>query len=150
MAIPRPRPSILEIRPYVGGKAGIDGDVHVGKLSANECPIGPSARAIEAFRDAAAEMHRYPDGSCHRLRQAIGRRHKLDPARLACGAGSDELISLLIKAYAGAGDALAARRVLARAVQHEFVLRPPEPAHRRAALVRDMLRLIEEPEGRYL
>jgi histidinol-phosphate aminotransferase len=38
------------------------------------------------------------------LREALGRAHDLDPARIVCGNGSDELIGLLIHAYAGAGD----------------------------------------------
>jgi histidinol-phosphate aminotransferase len=38
------------------------------------------------------------------LREALGRRHGLDPARIVCGAGSDELIALLLRAYAGPGD----------------------------------------------
>ena len=49
-------------------------------------------------------MHRYPDGNSTELRAALGRHHGLDPARIVCGAGSDELISLLIRAYAGPGD----------------------------------------------
>ncbi len=58
---------------------------------------------MAAATRAAAEMQRYPDGSCADLRQAIGDRFGLDPARIVCGAGSDELIALLISAYAGPG-----------------------------------------------
>jgi histidinol-phosphate aminotransferase len=104
MTLPRPRPGILEIRPYVGGKSRVAGKGPLAKLSSNENALGPSPRAIEAFRAAAAALHRYPDGHATALRAAIARRHNLEPARIAVGAGSDELIALLVRAYAGPGD----------------------------------------------
>jgi histidinol-phosphate aminotransferase len=104
MASLRPRPGILEIEPYVGGRSEIAGASRVIKLSANESAIGPSPNAIEAYRAAAATIHRYPDGDASALRVAIGRRFQLEPARILCGAGSDELIQLLMRAYAGPGD----------------------------------------------
>jgi histidinol-phosphate aminotransferase len=104
MAPLRPRPGILEIEPYVGGKAHAENVVRIVKLSANESPLGPSPRAVAAVQAAAGEMHRYPDGASRALRQAIGTRFDLDPARIVCGAGSDELIQLLMRAYAGPGD----------------------------------------------
>ena len=104
MARLRPRPGILEIEPYVGGKAELAGVARAVKLSANESPLGPSPHAIAALQAVAPEAHRYPDGSAERLRRTIGDRFDLDPERIVCGAGSDELIQLLMRAYAGAGD----------------------------------------------
>jgi histidinol-phosphate aminotransferase len=104
MARLRPRPGILEIEPYVGGKAEVAGMARAVKLSANESPLGPSPRAIAALQAAAPEAHRYPDGGAERLRRTIGARFDLDPDRIVCGAGSDELIQLLMRAYAGPGD----------------------------------------------
>ncbi|MEZ5932352.1 MAG: histidinol-phosphate transaminase [Alphaproteobacteria bacterium] len=104
MARPRPRPGILEIQPYVGGKATAAGAERTIKLSSNESAIGPSPMATLAMQAALADSHRYPDGGADRLRTAIGKRFSLDPARIVCGAGSDELIHLLTLAYAGAGD----------------------------------------------
>jgi histidinol-phosphate aminotransferase len=104
MALPRPRPGILEITPYVGGKAKSESSKPVAKLSSNESPLGPSPKAMAAYRELAAELHRYPDGNATALREAIGRRFNLDPELVVCGAGSDELISLLIRAFAGPGD----------------------------------------------
>ena len=104
MARLRPRPGILEIEPYVGGKAEVAGIARAIKLSANESPLGPSPRAIAALQAAAPEAHRYPDGGAERLRRTIGARFDLDPDRIVCGAGSDELIQLLMRAYAGPGD----------------------------------------------
>lgn len=107
--LPKPKPGILDIAPYVGGQSKIKGakarpGVRVVKLSSNETPLGPSPKAIKAYTDAAATLHRYPDGTHLRLREAIGDVYKIDPARIVCGAGSDELIAFLIHAYAGPGD----------------------------------------------
>ncbi|MCB1883437.1 MAG: histidinol-phosphate transaminase [Geminicoccaceae bacterium] len=101
---PTPRPGILEIAPYVGGRAEVGSGRPAIKLSSNESAIGPSKEATAACNEAASALHRYPDGGSERLRAAIARRFNLDAARVVCGAGSDELIALLIKAYAGPGD----------------------------------------------
>src|SRR5262245_65534961 len=94
------RPGILEIAPYVGGEAHGPGRQRVVRLASNESPLGPSPRAVAAYRELAADLHRYPDGAAVALREAIGRQHDIDPAQLVCGAGSDELIALLARAYA--------------------------------------------------
>jgi histidinol-phosphate aminotransferase len=104
MTAPTPRPGILDIKPYVGGAHTAPGVDRVFVLSANEGPLGPSPKAIAAFRDCAETLHRYPDGGVDHLRQAIAAHHGLDPARIVCGAGSDELITMLNHAYAGPGD----------------------------------------------
>src|SRR6202007_662616 len=74
------------------------------RLASNESALGPSAKAIAAYRALAGEIHRYPDGSAAELREVLGRRHGLDPERIVCGAGSDELITLLLRCFAGPGD----------------------------------------------
>ena len=101
---PEPRPGILGVSPYVGGESHLPGIARVIKLASNESALGPSPRAIEAARADAETMHRYPDGHATELRQALGAHHGLDPARIVCGAGSDELLQLLCRAYAGPGD----------------------------------------------
>jgi histidinol-phosphate aminotransferase len=101
-----PRPGIMKIAPYVPGKDSIDGKQTIAKLSSNEGALGPSPKAMAAYAKAAAELHRYPDGASDKLRQAIGRHYGLDPSRIVCGCGSDELINLLIRAYCGPGDEL--------------------------------------------
>ncbi|MCX7684438.1 MAG: histidinol-phosphate transaminase [Acetobacteraceae bacterium] len=98
-----PRPSILSVEPYVGGESKVPGVNRVMKLSSNEGPFGPPPSAIEALRAAASEAHRYPDGSAKALREAIGARFGLDPARIVCGNGSDEILTLLLLAYTGEG-----------------------------------------------
>jgi histidinol-phosphate aminotransferase len=101
---PTPRPGILEIAPYVAGEAKIAGIERPIRLASNESALGPSAKAIAAYRALTDEIHRYPDGGAEELRAAIGRHHGLDPARIVCGAGSDELITLLLRSFAGPGD----------------------------------------------
>jgi len=101
---PQPRPGVLAIEAYVPGKSAARGVAKVFKLSSNETPLGPSPKAIEAYRAVAAHLEDYPDGSATALREAIGRAFGLDPARIVCGAGSDELLNLLAHAYVGPGD----------------------------------------------
>ncbi len=104
MNAPIPRPGILSIEPYVGGKSALAGAAKPIKLSSNEGALGPSPLAVEAYHRVAETLHRYPDGAAASLRAAIGKRFGLDPERIVCGAGSDELISLIARAYAGPGD----------------------------------------------
>ncbi len=101
---PQPRPGVLDIAPYVPGKSRAPGAARVIKLSSNESPLGPSPHAIEAYRAAAARLEDYPDGASTELREAIGRAFGLDPARIVCGAGSDEILGMLATAYLREGD----------------------------------------------
>lgn len=101
---PVPRPGILDIEAYIPGESAIPGGVKPIKLSSNETPLGASPKAIEAFKTAAGALERYPDGAATALRAAIARRYGLDASRIVCGAGSDELLTLLAHAYLGPGD----------------------------------------------
>jgi len=76
----------------------------VFKLSSNESPLGPSPAAIAAYNEAGKHLEDYPDGSASELRDAIGRVFGLDPDRIVCGAGSDDLLNLLARAYLSDGD----------------------------------------------
>ncbi len=99
-----PQPGIMKIDLYQSGKSTVDGLSDVVKLSSNENPFGPSEAAQEAFARAAHELHRYPSTDHAELRQAIAEVHNLDPERIICGAGSDEIIAFLCQAFAGVGD----------------------------------------------
>jgi histidinol-phosphate aminotransferase len=105
MARPVPNPGILDIAPYTPGKSPEpEPGRKVFKLSANETPFGPSPKAIEAYKRAAAHLADYPEGTSRVLRQSIGRAFGLDPNRIICGAGSDELLNLLAHTYLSHGD----------------------------------------------
>jgi histidinol-phosphate aminotransferase len=101
---PEPRPGVLAIEAYVPGKSQAPGVARVFKLSSNETPLGPSPKAVTAYRAVAESLADYPDGAATALREAIGRVFGLDPARIVCGAGSDELLNLLAHAFVGPGD----------------------------------------------
>jgi len=101
---PVPGPGILDISPYIGGEAKAEGFARPIRLASNESALGPSPKAVAAYQALAGEIHRYPDGSAAELRAALGRHNGLDPARIVCGSGSDELIGLLLRAYARPGD----------------------------------------------
>jgi histidinol-phosphate aminotransferase len=97
-ARPLPKPGVMEIDPYVPGKSKAKG-AKLHKLSSNESPFGASAQATAAYEAASRSLERYPDGQATALRQAIARRHALNPDNIVCGAGSDEILSLLAQAY---------------------------------------------------
>lgn len=101
---PQPKPGVLEIDAYVPGESKVPGGLKPIKLSSNETPLGPSPKAVAAYKLAAADLERYPDGQATVLRQAIARRYGLNPDRIVCGAGSDELLSMIAHAYLGPGD----------------------------------------------
>ena len=97
---PVPNPGILDIAPYTPGKTPVaEPGRKVFKLSANETPFGPSPKAMEVYKVAAAHLEDYPEGTSRVLREAIGRAYGLDPNRIICGAGSDEILNLLAHTY---------------------------------------------------
>ncbi len=108
MAI-RISPDIAGITPYSPGKPieeverelGITGSI---KLASNENPRGPSPKALAVLNEAAKTLHRYPDGGGHYLRQALADQWKVAPDQIILGNGSDEVITLLTKAFLEPGD----------------------------------------------
>ena len=103
MTGPRPRAEVLTINPYVAGESDLPGANRTVKLSSNEGAFGVPPSAQAAIAAAASEAYRYPDGGAGRLRAAIGKRWGLDPERIVCGAGSDDLLYQLCLSYGGPG-----------------------------------------------
>jgi histidinol-phosphate aminotransferase len=101
---PVARDSVLAIAPYVPGKSKATGGAKLHKLSSNESPLGPSPKALAAYRAATESLELYPDGSSTALREAIGAAHGLASDRIICGCGSDEILHLVAQAYVGPGD----------------------------------------------
>lgn len=99
-----PQPGIMEIALYQGGQSTLDGHAEVLKLSSNENPYGPSPAALAAIEAATADMHRYPPTDHADLRAAIAEVHGLDPERIICGVGSDEVLQFIAQSFAGPGD----------------------------------------------
>ncbi|MFD2204436.1 histidinol-phosphate transaminase [Kiloniella antarctica] len=100
----KPQPGIMDVSPYVGGKSKVEGVDRICRLASNENPLGASDAAKEAYQSIADDLHRYPDGGSYLLRSGIADAENLDADRIVCGAGSDELLGLLIQSYVGIGD----------------------------------------------
>ena len=103
------RPVVETITPYDAGKPletlmGELGLAELIRLSANESPLGPSSRVVEAIRREAARVHLYPDGGAGALREALGRRLGISPDQILIGNGADELILLVALAAFDPGD----------------------------------------------
>jgi histidinol-phosphate aminotransferase len=101
---PQPRPGVLKIQAYVPGKSSAPGVAKVFKLSSNETPLGASPNAVDAYAAVGRHLEDYPDGASTELRDAIGQALGLDPKRIVCGAGSDDILNLLARAYLRDGD----------------------------------------------
>ncbi|PLW78048.1 histidinol-phosphate transaminase [Cohaesibacter celericrescens] len=101
---PKPRDGVMNIPLYVPGKSKSYSTGPVYKLSSNETPLGASSKAIDAYRQVAGQLELYPDGGCSELREAIGEVHGIHPERILCGAGSDEVLSLLAYTFLEKGD----------------------------------------------
>ncbi|WP_085903908.1 histidinol-phosphate transaminase [Kiloniella majae] len=100
----KPQPGIMDVSPYVGGESKVEGVDRICRLASNENPLGASDAAKKAYLAIAEDLHRYPDGGSYLLRTGIAEAENLDADRIVCGAGSDELLGLLINAYVGAED----------------------------------------------
>ena len=125
-ARPRPKPGILDISPYVGGKARAEGFAHPLKLSSNENILGCSPKARAAYLEAGDRLQLYPDGRSDGLRAAVSAKYGLEPERLIFGCGSDEIFTLLCQVYCEPGDNVVqgqygflAYRIAGRAAQAE-------------------------------
>ncbi len=132
----QPKPGILDIAPYVGGKSKIDGVAEPMKLSSNENALGAGEKARAAYQAAIADLHIYPDGRASKLREAVAAHHGLEPDRLIFGNGSDEVFALLNQTYLTPGDNIVtgeygflAYRISAKANQAEVKL-AAEPGYK--------------------
>jgi histidinol-phosphate aminotransferase len=104
MAPPKPLAGLQQIAPYIAGESEIENFNDIIKLAANEGAFGPSPKTLEAIKAISNEFHRYPDGDNNDLRELLAEKHKIPKNNIICGAGSDELISLLCRSYAGPND----------------------------------------------
>ena len=103
MTGPIAKDGVLDMPAYVGGKEAVDGIADPFKLSANENPLGASPKALAALKNLG-DPSLYPDGSTRALRDKLAALNGLDAARIVCGNGSDDILSLLAQAYLGPGD----------------------------------------------
>jgi histidinol-phosphate aminotransferase len=97
-------PFLDSITPYQSSANKVEARDGKIRLCYNEGAFGPSPKAIEAMKAVLAQQHQYPDMGYAHLRNAIGERYKIDATRLVCGAGSDDLIGLIMHSFAREGD----------------------------------------------
>lgn len=103
------QPAVKNVNPYVAGKP-IDElkreykISYVSKMASNENPLGSSLKVATALHNFAANMSRYPDGSGHNLREKLAEFLKVDIAQITIGNGSNELLELVARVFAGPGD----------------------------------------------
>lgn len=101
---PQARAGIMALSPYIGGEGRVAAGITPVRLASNENPLGCSPLARDAYVAAACDLHRYPDGAAAGIRAAIAAKYKLPADNIVCGAGSDELIGLIMRAFVGPGD----------------------------------------------
>ncbi|HEX5776285.1 MAG TPA: histidinol-phosphate transaminase [Caulobacteraceae bacterium] len=147
-ARPTPKPGILDIAQYVGGKSKIEGVAHPVKLSSNENILGCSDAARAAYGEAASRLNLYPDGKASILREAVSKRFNLEPDRLVFGCGTDEVFALINQVFLEPGDnivqgehAFAAYAIGARACGAEV---KSAPETRFTVDVDELVKLVDE------
>ncbi|HVY12674.1 MAG TPA: histidinol-phosphate transaminase [Alphaproteobacteria bacterium] len=101
---PQPLPFLAQLTAYQSSANKVETGMGKIRLCYNEGALGPSPKAIEAARQAAFRMNHYPDMGYARLRQALAENYNIDAARIVCGAGSDDLIGLLVHSFLREGD----------------------------------------------
>jgi histidinol-phosphate aminotransferase len=94
----------MQSPPYRGGASKAEGATRNIKLSSNECALGSSEKAVAAYNSLDHDLHRYPDGGATEMREALAAKYGFDVDRIVCGDGSDELLGMLTRAYAGVGE----------------------------------------------
>ncbi len=100
---------IMSLKPYKPGKPIEElereyGIKHSIKLASNENPLGPPKSAIKAVREAAIDIHRYPDGGGFVLTRKLAEKNGVKPENIVLGNGSDDIIGFLTKAFLAPGD----------------------------------------------
>jgi histidinol-phosphate aminotransferase len=95
---------LQDVEPYLPGDFAVEGVSEIIKLSSNESLLGASPAVTAALSTMKGDTHTYPDSFSTEVREAIGRTYGLDPYRIVCESGSEPLINLLARAYAGPGD----------------------------------------------
>lgn len=101
--------SVKGIQPYQPGKPidELQREYHltrISKLASNENPLGSSHKATQAIQNALKDLGRYPDGHGFYLKQALSDHLNQPEECIAIGNGSNELLELVARLFAGPGD----------------------------------------------
>lgn len=107
--IERAKPSLQTLSPYQPGKPTEDlarelGLSSIVKLASNENPLGCSDAVKSVLANTDFEYARYPDSNGFTLKEALATLHSIAPDKIVLGHGSNEILELIARAYAGPGD----------------------------------------------
>jgi histidinol-phosphate aminotransferase len=105
----QPKPNIVNLPVYQPGKPVDDvkrelGLTEVIKLASNENPFGSSPKAKEAIAREVENISIYPDGAAVELTNAVAKYHDVNADQIIFGAGSDEIILMIARAFLVPGD----------------------------------------------
>lgn len=100
----QPKPTVIGLPMYEPGKPIAEVQREYGlqdviKLASNENPFGFSPRVRTAIQEALSSLPIYPDGAARELRAALASFYRVNEAQVMVGNGSDELVSLITRAY---------------------------------------------------
>lgn len=125
-----PPPGLVLRRSDLAERLGVDPET-IALMAANENPLGPSEKALEAGRGALLQAHRYPDPDCRSLRRALADLHGVSEQQIFVGSGSTQVIELLVRTFVGPGQTVvsgwptfAAYRLAAQVEGREFLGAP--------------------------
>ncbi|HLR17118.1 MAG TPA: histidinol-phosphate transaminase [Alcanivoracaceae bacterium] len=95
---------IQKLHPYEPGKPIEELERELGitdilKLASNESPVGASPKAMAAAKEALSELHRYPDGSGHRLKAALAEKFNVWTSQITLGNGSNDILDLIARCW---------------------------------------------------
>lgn len=100
---------ISSLSPYLPGKPVKEVQREMGletvyKMASNENPLGVSPKVIQALIDFLPEINRYPLGDSYYLKEKLSAKLDVNADRLIFGAGSNEIIEFLFKAFLKKGE----------------------------------------------
>jgi len=99
-----PKPRNMHVEKYVEGLSNFKKIKNPIKLSANESALGASPKAIKAFEKDKNKIFNYPESDSNSLRDVMAKKFNIEPARIICGAGSDQIFDLVCKLFLESGD----------------------------------------------
>tara|TARA_B100001123_G_scaffold189151_1_gene215995 strand:- start:3979 stop:5058 length:1080 start_codon:yes stop_codon:yes gene_type:complete len=94
-----PKPKKIKTERYIGGLSQLKKIDNPTKLSANESALGPSPKAMRAFGKEKNKLFKYPESDSSLLRNIISKKFDINPNRIICGSGSDQIFDLVCKLF---------------------------------------------------
>ena len=99
-----PKPRNIKVERYIGGLSRFRKIENPIKLSANESALGASPKAIKAFESDKDKIFLYPESDSNSLRNILSKKFDIEPERIICGSGSDQIFDFICKLFLKAED----------------------------------------------